>query len=59
MVCNWGRFEIKRQKAKNYINLKFSNGLVILTGDMYRAKGSAENGIESVEKMALEQMLMN
>lgn len=45
------KFELK--KAKNgqiYFNLKAANGEVILTSETYKARGSAENGIESVRK---------
>ncbi len=45
-----GKFEIK--KAKNgqfHFNLKAGNGEVILSSEMYKAKDSAENGIESVK----------
>ena len=48
-----GKFEIK--KAKNgqfHFNLKASNGEIILTSEMYKAKRSAKNGIESVKKNA-------
>ena len=48
-----GKFELK--KAKNgqfFFNLKASNGQLILTSEMYKAKKGAENGIESVRKNA-------
>ncbi|SAK40284.1 hypothetical protein AWB80_00198 [Caballeronia pedi] len=48
-----GKFVI--DKAKNgefYFNLHAGNGERILTSEMYKAKGSAENGIESVRKNA-------
>ena len=47
------KFELK--KAKNgefYFSLKASNGEVILTSEMYKAKLSARNGIDSVKKNA-------
>jgi uncharacterized protein len=46
-----GKFLIK--KAKNgqyYFNLKADNGQTILTSEMYTAKSSCSNGIESVQK---------
>ena len=46
-------FEI--QKAKDgqfYFRLKAGNGQVILASEMYQAKASAVNGIESVKKSA-------
>ena len=46
-----GKYEI--QKAKDgqfYFNLKASNGQVILSSEMYKAKSGATNGIESVKK---------
>ena len=44
-----GKFEIK--KASNgefFFNLVASNGQIILSSEMYKAKASANNGIESV-----------
>ena len=44
-----GKFEIK--KASNgefFFNLLASNGQIILSSEMYKAKASANNGIESV-----------
>lgn len=35
-----------------YFNLVAGNGETILTSEMYKAKASAENGIESVKKNA-------
>ena len=48
-----GTFEIK--KAKNgqiFFRLKAANGEIILASEMYQAKESAVNGIESVKKNA-------
>ena len=48
------KFVIK--KAKNgqyYFNLKAGNGETILTSEMYKAKASANNGIQSVKKASL------
>ena len=46
-----GKFELKKSKNdKFYFSLHASNGQVILTSEMYEAKASAENGIESVKK---------
>ena len=46
-----GKFEVKVAKdGQHYFNLKSSNGEVILTSEMYKAKASALNGIESVKK---------
>ena len=48
-----GTFEIKKAKdGQFYFGLKASNGQVILTSEMYKAKASALNGIESVRKSA-------
>ena len=48
-----GKFEIKKAKNGEFIfNLKASNGQVILSSEMYKAKASAKNGIESVKKNA-------
>jgi uncharacterized protein YegP (UPF0339 family) len=46
-----GKFEIK--KASNgefFFNLLAGNGQIILSSEMYKAKASAQNGIESVRK---------
>ncbi|WP_158943002.1 YegP family protein [Granulicella sp. S190] len=48
-----GTFEIKKAKdGEFYFHLKASNGQIILAREMYVAKSSAENGIESVKKNA-------
>jgi uncharacterized protein len=48
-----GTFEIKKAKdGEFYFHLKASNGQIILASEMYAAKASAENGIESVKKNA-------
>jgi uncharacterized protein YegP (UPF0339 family) len=48
-----GKFEIKKAKdGQFYFHLKASNGQNILASEMYKEKGSAENGIESVKKNA-------
>ena len=48
-----GTFEIKKAKdGQFYFNLKAGNGQVILVSEMYQAKASALNGIESVRKSA-------
>jgi uncharacterized protein YegP (UPF0339 family) len=48
-----GTFEIKKAKdGQYYFNLKASNGQIILASEMYKEKGSAENGIASVKKNA-------
>ncbi|MEP7352277.1 MAG: YegP family protein [Acidobacteriota bacterium] len=45
-----GTFELKVAKdGQHYFNLKSSNGQVILSSEMYKAKASALNGIESVK----------
>lgn len=51
-----GKFELKKAKDGQFMfNLKAPNGQVILTSELYRAKPSAENGIESVRKNALRE----
>jgi uncharacterized protein YegP (UPF0339 family) len=53
-----GTFEIKKAKdGQFYFHLKASNGQVILASEMYRAKASAVNGIESVKKSAAQGAL--
>lgn len=46
-----GKFELKQAKNGQFMfNLKAGNGQIILTSELYKAKPSAENGIESVRK---------
>ncbi|SAK65503.1 hypothetical protein AWB76_03697 [Caballeronia temeraria] len=48
-----GKFVIDRARdGQYYFNLRAGNGEIILTSEMYKAKASAENGIESVRKNA-------
>jgi uncharacterized protein len=45
-----GTFEIQRsQDGQFYFNLKAHNGEIILTSEMYAARESAHNGIDSVK----------
>ena len=45
------KYEINKAKdGKFYFNLKAANGQVILTSQMYKDKGGAKNGIESVQQ---------
>ena len=46
-----GKFEIKTRKNGEFqINLKATNGQVILTSEGYKTKASCLNGVESVKK---------
>jgi hypothetical protein len=46
-----GKFEINDAKdGQFHFHLKAANGQIILTSELYTAKASAENGIESVKK---------
>jgi uncharacterized protein YegP (UPF0339 family) len=48
-----GKFELYKDKAGEYrFRLKAGNGETIATGEGYKTKASAENGIESVKKNA-------
>ncbi len=48
-----GKFVIEKAKdGQFFFNLKASNGQVILTSERYKAKESANNGIESIQKNA-------
>jgi uncharacterized protein YegP (UPF0339 family) len=48
-----GTFEIKKAKdGEFFFHLKASNGQIILVSELYKEKGSAENGIASVKKNA-------
>ena len=50
-----GKFVIEKAKdGQFYFNLKASNGQVILTSEMYKAKSGAQNGIESIQKNAAD-----
>jgi uncharacterized protein len=47
------KFELKKTKSGKFnFNLKAANGQVILTSELYEAKSSALDGIESVKKNA-------
>ena len=49
-----GKFVIKKSSDGQFrFNLKAGNGEIILTSELYKAKASAVNGIESVKKNAL------
>ena len=46
-----GKYELKRSKNdKFFFSLLAGNGQTILGSEMYEAKASAQNGIESVKK---------
>ena len=48
-----GTFEIKKAKdGQIFFHLKAANGQIILASEMYKAKESALNGIESIKKNA-------
>ena len=48
-----GKFELKKAKdGQTFFRLKAVNGQIILASEMYQAKESALNGIESVKKNA-------
>ncbi len=50
-----GKFEIKKTNNGQYMfSLKAGNGQVILISEQYKRKASAENGIESVRKSAVD-----
>ncbi len=45
------KFELKKSKNGQFcFNLKAANGQVVLTGETYPVKSSAQNGIASVRK---------
>ena len=46
-----GKFELKKSaNGQFYFNLKSSNGQIVIASEMYKAKASALNGIESIRK---------
>ncbi len=48
-----GTFELKTSSnGKFFFNLLAGNGQIVLTSEMYEAKASALNGVESVKKNA-------
>jgi len=50
-----GKFELKKSKNNKYFfSLLASNGQTILGSEMYEAKASALNGIESVKSNAVD-----
>ncbi|MDR3429450.1 MULTISPECIES: YegP family protein [Silvimonas] len=50
-----GKFHLKQAKDGQYMfNLHAANGQIILTSELYHAKASALNGIESVRKNAAD-----
>jgi len=53
-----GKFVINKAKdGQFYFNLVAANGEIILTSEMYKAKPSCANGIESVKKNAGDDKL--
>ena len=50
-----GKFELYKDKSDKYRwRLKAGNGEVIAVGEAYDSKASAQNGIESVKRNAVE-----
>ena len=50
-----GKFELKKSKNdKFFFSLLAGNGQIILQSEMYESKASAQNGIESVRKNAVD-----
>ena len=50
-----GKFELYKDKGDKYRwRLKAGNGEVIAVGEAYDSKASAQNGIESVKRNAVE-----
>lgn len=48
-----GKFEVYKDKAGEFrFRLKAANGQVIATGEGYKTKASALNGIDSIRKNA-------
>lgn len=55
-----GWYEVSQANDGQYrFVLKAGNGEVILTSELYKAKASAHNGIESVQKIAPMIRVMN
>jgi len=50
-----GKFELKKSKdGQFYFHLKAANGEIILVSERYKAKVSAEHGIQSIKKHAAD-----
>jgi len=50
-----GKFELYKDKGGKFrYRLKASNGQIILSGQAYKTKVSAKNGIDSVQRNAVE-----
>ncbi len=48
-----GKFELKKSSSGQFMfSLKAGNNQVILTSELYKAKTSAQNGLDSVKKNA-------
>jgi uncharacterized protein len=50
-----GKFELKKSNdGQFYFHLKAANGEIILVSERYKVKASAEHGIQSVKKNAVD-----
>jgi len=55
-----GKFELKKSaNGQFYFNLKSSNGQIILSSEMYKAKASAMNGIDSIRRNCKDDKCFN
>ena len=55
-----GKFELKKSKNdKFHFNLLASNGQIIMQSEMYESKASAQNGIASVQKNAVDAVIIS
>ncbi len=54
-----GKFVVKKTDTGYKFDLKAGNGEVIATGEGYKAKAGALNGIESIKKNAPEAEVVN
>ena len=55
-----GKFELYKDKAGEFrFRLKAGNGETIATGEGYKTKASALNGIESVKKNAADAAVVD
>lgn len=54
-----GKFVVKKTDTGYKFDLKAGNGEVIATGEGYKAKAEALNGIESIKKNAPEAEVVN
>jgi uncharacterized protein YegP (UPF0339 family) len=55
-----GKFELYKDKSGQFrLRLKAGNGEIIATGESYPAKASAQKGVESVKRNAVDAEIVD